>query len=92
MLQLMSLDVEVDVEQLAGSTTVQLVGATTIQMDHIWMDLVHKEIKYLLDIVDAAEYRIENNSNDVEALMKLVLQKRKDTAAWMEQLEPMFTQ
>ncbi|PWA39732.1 Mediator of RNA polymerase II transcription subunit 13 like [Artemisia annua] len=77
-------DVRVDVEQKAG--------ATTAQMDRIWVDLVRKEIKLLLDIVDAAEYRIESDSTTVEDLMKLVLQKMKDTANWMEQLEPLFTQ
>ena len=61
-------------------------------MDRIWVDLVRKEIKTLLDIVDAAEYRIESDTSTVEDLMKLVLQKMKDTATWMEQLETLFTQ
>ena len=94
MLKLMSIDVEVDVEQLQGATTVHSqVGATTAQMDRIWVDLVRKEIKSLLEIVLLkAECRIENDTATVEGLMKLVLQKMKDTAAWMEQLEPLFTQ
>ena len=48
-------------------------------MDRIWVDLVRKEIRSLLDIVDAAEYRIENDTNTVEGLMKLVLQNMKET-------------
>ena len=80
----MSIDVQVDVEQWTPPTTAQ--------MDRIWVDLVRKEIKSLLDIVDAAEYRIDNDTNTVEGLMKLVHQKMKDTASWMEQLEPLLTQ
>ena len=79
------IDVHVDVEQ-------PQTGATTAQMDRIWVDLVCKEIKSMLDIIDAAEYRIENDTNVVEALMKLVLQNMKDAAKWMEDLEPLFTQ
>ncbi|GJT95334.1 hypothetical protein Tco_1090852 [Tanacetum coccineum] len=41
------IDVHVDVKQR--------VGATTAQMDRIWVDLVRKEIKTLLDIIDSAE-------------------------------------
>ena len=62
------------------------------QIDRIWVDLVRKEIKSMLDIIDAAEYRIENDTNAVEALMKLILQNMKDAAKWMEDLEPLFTQ
>ncbi|GJT76703.1 hypothetical protein Tco_1043428 [Tanacetum coccineum] len=79
-----TIDVHVDVEQL--------VGATTAKMDRIWVDLVCKEIKSLLDIIDFAEQRIETDTNVVEGLMKLVLQNMKDTANWMERLEPYFTQ
>lgn len=46
----------------------------------------------MLDIIDAAEYSIENDTNIVEALMKLVIQNMKDAAKWMEDLEPLFTQ
>ena len=60
-------------------------------MDRIWVDLVRKEIKSMLDIIDAAEYRIENDSTTVEGLMKLVLEEMKATAKWMEDLEPYFT-
>ncbi|GKC73743.1 hypothetical protein Tco_1119626, partial [Tanacetum coccineum] len=66
-----TIDVHVDVEQL--------VGATTAKMDQIWVDLVRKEIKSLLDIIDSAEQRIETDTNVVEGLMKLVLQNMKDT-------------
>ena len=45
----------------------------------------------MLDIIDAAEYRIENDSTTVEGLMKLVLEEMKATAKWMEDLEPYFT-
>ncbi|GJQ90998.1 hypothetical protein Tco_0002137 [Tanacetum coccineum] len=79
-----TIDVHVDVEQLAG--------ATTAKLDRIWVDLVRKEIKSLLDIIDAVEHRIETFSNVVEGLMKLVLQNMKDTTNWMERLEPYFTQ
>ncbi|GJU48843.1 hypothetical protein Tco_1218398 [Tanacetum coccineum] len=77
------IDVHVDVEELAR--------ATTAKLDWIWVDLVRKEIKSLLDIVDAAEHRIESDTNVVEGLMKLILQNMKDTTKWMEQLEPYFT-
>lgn len=50
MLKSMSIDVQVDVEKWTPPTMAQ--------MDRIWVDLVRKEIKSLLDIVDAAEYRI----------------------------------
>ena len=69
----------------------QVFGATTTQIDRIWVDLVRKEIKSMLDIIDAAEYRIQNDSTTVEGLMKLVLQEMKATAKWMEDLEPYFT-
>ncbi|GJT17013.1 putative RNA-directed DNA polymerase, partial [Tanacetum coccineum] len=52
------IDVHVDVEQLAG--------ATTAQLDRIWIDLVRKEIKTLLDIIDSAEHRMESDTNVVE--------------------------
>ncbi|GJZ35704.1 hypothetical protein Tco_1128272 [Tanacetum coccineum] len=61
------------------------------KMDRIWVDLVRKEIKSLLDIIDSAEQRIETDTNVVEGLMKLILQNMKDTANWMERLEPYFT-
>ncbi|PWA99101.1 hypothetical protein CTI12_AA012680 [Artemisia annua] len=77
------IDVHVDVEQRPR--------ATTAQIDRIWVDLVHKEIKSMLDIIDAAEYRIENDSTTVEGLMKLVLEEMKATAKWMEDLEPYIT-
>ncbi|GJT72155.1 hypothetical protein Tco_1031441 [Tanacetum coccineum] len=77
------IDVHVDVEELAR--------ATTAKLDRIWVDLVRKEIKSLLDIIDVAEHRIESDTNVVEGLMKLILQSMKDTAKWMEQLEPYFT-
>ncbi|GKB11919.1 hypothetical protein Tco_0845842 [Tanacetum coccineum] len=78
------IDVHVDVKQR--------VGATTAQMDRIWVDLVRKEIKTFLDIIDSAEHRIESDNNVVEGLMKLVLQKMNDKSNWMEQLEQYFTQ
>ncbi|GJV61359.1 retrotransposon protein, putative, ty1-copia subclass [Tanacetum coccineum] len=78
-----TIDVHVNVEQHAGATTAKLDGK--------WVDLVRKEIKSLLDIIDSAEHRIESDTNVVEGLMKLVLQNMKDTAKWMEQLEPYFT-
>nr|GEZ15579.1 hypothetical protein [Tanacetum cinerariifolium] len=53
--------------------------------------LVRKEIKSLLDIIEAAKHRIESSTNVVEGLMKLILQNMKDTTKWMEQLEPYFT-
>ncbi|GJV09625.1 hypothetical protein Tco_1351166 [Tanacetum coccineum] len=49
------IDVHVDVEQR--------VGATTEKMDRIWGDLVRKEIKTLLDIIDSVEHQIENDTN-----------------------------
>ena len=52
-------------------------------MDTIWVDLVCKEIKLLLGIIDCAELRIESDTNAIKGLMKLV--------KWMEQLEPYFT-
>nr|GEV68274.1 hypothetical protein [Tanacetum cinerariifolium] len=42
------IDVHVDVEQRAA--------ATMAQMDRIWVDLVRKEIKTLLEIIDSAEH------------------------------------
>ena len=45
----------------------------------------------MLDIIDAEEYRIDNDTNVVEGLMKLVLENMKATARWMEDLEPYFT-
>ncbi|PWA74163.1 hypothetical protein CTI12_AA254840 [Artemisia annua] len=77
-----NIDVHVDVEQRPR--------ATTAQMDRIWVDLVCKEIKSMLDIIDVTEYRIENDSTTVEGLMKLVLEEMKATAKWMEDLEPYF--
>ncbi|GJX74126.1 hypothetical protein Tco_0312721 [Tanacetum coccineum] len=65
------IDVHVDVEELAR--------ATTAKLDRIWVDLVRKETKSLLDIIDAAEHRIESDTNVVEGLMKLILQNMKDT-------------
>ncbi|GJX26660.1 hypothetical protein Tco_0232956 [Tanacetum coccineum] len=65
------IDVHVDVEELAR--------ATMAKLDRIWVDLVRKEIKSLLDIIDAAEHRIESDTNVVEGLMKLILQNMKDT-------------
>ncbi|GKD72674.1 hypothetical protein Tco_1330956 [Tanacetum coccineum] len=79
-----TIDVHVDVEQLAR--------ATTTKLDRIWVDLVRKEIRSLLDIIDDAEHRIETDTNAVDGLMKLVLQNMKDTTNWMEQLKPYFTQ
>ncbi|GJV56963.1 hypothetical protein Tco_1457968 [Tanacetum coccineum] len=52
------IDVHVDVEQRAN--------ATTAKMDRIWVDLVRKEIKTLLDIIDSVEHQIENDTNVVE--------------------------
>ncbi|GJZ29026.1 hypothetical protein Tco_0573673 [Tanacetum coccineum] len=49
------IDVHVDVEQR--------VGDTTAKMDRIWVDLVRKEIKTLLDIIDSVEHQIENDTN-----------------------------
>nr|GEU35586.1 hypothetical protein [Tanacetum cinerariifolium] len=49
------IDVHVDVEELAR--------AATAKLDRIWVDLVRKEIKSLLDIIDAAEHRIESDTN-----------------------------
>ncbi|PWA41000.1 hypothetical protein CTI12_AA557510 [Artemisia annua] len=77
-----NIDVHVDVEQRPT--------ATTAQIDRIWVDLVRKDIKSMLDIIDAAEYRIENDSTTVEGLMKLVLENVKATAKWMEDLEIYF--
>nr|GEX86605.1 hypothetical protein [Tanacetum cinerariifolium] len=48
------IDVHVDFEELAR--------ATMEKLDRIWVDLVRKEIKSLLDIIDAAEHRIEIDS------------------------------
>nr|GEU47414.1 hypothetical protein [Tanacetum cinerariifolium] len=59
--------------------------ARTSNLDRIWVDLIRKEIKSLLDIIDAAEHRIERDTNVVEGLMKLILQNMKDIAKWMEQ-------
>ncbi|PWA45655.1 hypothetical protein CTI12_AA516280 [Artemisia annua] len=77
------IDVHVDVEQRPR--------ATTAKMDRILVDLVRNNIKSMLDIIDAAEYRIQNDSTTVEGLMKLVLEEMKSTAKWMEDLEPYFT-
>nr|GEV87865.1 hypothetical protein [Tanacetum cinerariifolium] len=66
------IDVHVDVEELAR--------ATTAKLDRIWVDLIRKEIKSLLDKIDAAEHRIESDTNVVEGLMKLILQNMKDKA------------
>ncbi|GKE35821.1 hypothetical protein Tco_1455143 [Tanacetum coccineum] len=52
------IDVHEDVEQLAR--------ATTAKLDRILVDLVRKEIKSLLDIIDYAEHRIESDTNVVE--------------------------
>ncbi|GJT05367.1 RNA-directed DNA polymerase, eukaryota [Tanacetum coccineum] len=54
------IDVHVDIEQRAD--------VKTAQMDRIWVDLVRKEIKILLDIIDSAEHRIENDTNVVEGI------------------------
>ena len=53
--------------------------------------MVCKETTSLLHIIDSAEHRIESDANAVEGFKKLVLQKMKDIAAWMEQPEPLFT-
>ncbi|GJT90475.1 serine/threonine protein phosphatase 2A 59 kDa regulatory subunit B' gamma isoform [Tanacetum coccineum] len=50
-----TIDVHFDVEHLAG--------AITAKLDRIWVDLVCKEIKSLLNKIDYVEHQIETDSN-----------------------------